>query len=75
MRSLVPTSRSFEQYRFDHPYAAWIAWTLLTLVSWEVWAILLRLIGDRILPRLPQAISRLGSAPVTSSGAETDSLI
>ncbi|MEX2091341.1 MAG: DMT family transporter [Pirellulales bacterium] len=42
----------------------WIAWTLLTLVSWGVWAILFRLIGSDISPAHSQAISTLGILPV-----------
>ena len=42
----------------------WIAWTLLTLVSWGIWAILFRLVGDEISPAHSQAISTLGIVPV-----------
>lgn len=42
----------------------WIAWTLLTLVSWGIWATLFHVIGDRVSPALSQAISTLGVLPV-----------
>lgn len=42
----------------------WIAWTLLTLISWGIWAILFRVIGDRLTPAHSQAISTLGVLPV-----------
>jgi bacterial/archaeal transporter family protein len=42
----------------------WIAWTLLTLVSWGIWAILSKLIGDRIAVAHVQAISTLGVLPI-----------
>jgi len=42
----------------------WIAWTLLTLVSWGIWAILFRVIGDELSPAHSQAISTLGVLPV-----------
>ena len=45
----------------------WIAWTLLTLVSWGIWAILFRLIGDEISPAHSQAISTLGILPVLAA--------
>lgn len=42
----------------------WIAWTLLTLVSWGIWAILFRQIGEALSPAHSQAISTLGVLPV-----------
>jgi drug/metabolite transporter (DMT)-like permease len=42
----------------------WIAWTLLTLVSWGIWAILFRQIGDELSPAQCQAVSTLGILPV-----------
>ncbi|MGD9634678.1 MAG: DMT family transporter [Pirellulales bacterium] len=42
----------------------WISWTLLTLVSWGVWAILFRAIGDEMTPAQSQAVSTLGVLPV-----------
>lgn len=45
----------------------WIAWTLLTLVSWGIWAILFRQIGEALSPAHSQAISTLGVLPVLFS--------
>ena len=43
---------------------AWIAWTLLTLVSWGLWATCPRLIGDALSPVQQQSLSTLGILPV-----------
>jgi bacterial/archaeal transporter family protein len=45
----------------------WIAWTLLTLVSWGIWAILFRLIDEQLSPAHSQALSTLGVLPVLVS--------
>jgi transporter family protein len=45
----------------------WIAWTLLTLVSWGLWAILFRMIGDELSPAHSQAVSTLGIIPVLAA--------
>lgn len=42
----------------------WIVWTLLTLLSWGVWAILSKLIGGGISDAHVQAISTLGILPI-----------
>lgn len=42
----------------------WIVWTLLTLLSWGVWAILSRLIEHDLTALHSQAISTLGVLPV-----------
>jgi bacterial/archaeal transporter family protein len=42
----------------------WIIWIILTLISWGIWAVLFRLIGDQISPAHSQAISTLGILPV-----------
>jgi transporter family protein len=42
----------------------WIVWTLLTLLSWGVWAILSRLIEHELSALHSQAISTLGVLPV-----------
>lgn len=42
----------------------WIVWTLLTIVSWGIWAILFRVIGDQLTPAHSQALSTLGVLPV-----------
>lgn len=46
---------------------AWIAWILLTLISWGVWAVLFRLVGDQLSPAHSQAISTLGILPVLAA--------
>lgn len=46
---------------------AWIIWTLLTLTSWGVWAILFRLMGDSLSPAHSQAISTLGVIPILAA--------
>jgi transporter family protein len=42
----------------------WIAWTLLTLVSWGIWAILFRLMDEQLSPAHSQALSTLGVLPI-----------
>lgn len=44
--------------------APWLFWTLLTLGSWGVWALLSKLIGDALSPGQSQALSTIGLAPV-----------
>lgn len=43
---------------------AWLLWALLALVSWGVWAILSKLIGDALSAAHSQALSTLGLLPV-----------
>ena len=43
---------------------AWFAWSLLALVSWGVWAIIARVIGDALSPAQSQALSTLGMLPI-----------
>src|SRR5688572_25365519 len=43
---------------------AWIAWTLLTLLSWGLWAVLSKGIGGALSDAHLQAISTLGVLPV-----------
>ena len=43
---------------------AWFVWTLVTLVSWGVWAICPRMIGSHITAAQSQAMSTLGILPV-----------
>ena len=45
----------------------WVIWTLLTLLSWGIWAILFRLIGDEISPAHSQVISTLGIIPILAA--------
>lgn len=42
----------------------WLVWMLVTLVSWGLWAVLSRMIGDAVDPAHSQAISTLGLAPI-----------
>jgi transporter family protein len=46
---------------------AWIIWTLLTLISWGVWAILFRLMGDSLSSAQSQAVSTLGVIPILAA--------
>lgn len=43
---------------------AWFAWSLLALVSWGIWAIIARLIGNALSPAQSQALCTLGILPV-----------
>ena len=45
----------------------WIAWTLLTLVSWGIWAILSKLIGGGISDAQIQVVSTLGILPILAA--------
>jgi uncharacterized membrane protein len=42
----------------------WFLWTLLALLSWGVWAILSKLIGDALSAASSQALSTMGLLPV-----------
>lgn len=44
--------------------APWLAWTVLAVVSWGLWAVLSKLLGDALSPGLSQAISTLGLVPL-----------
>jgi uncharacterized membrane protein len=46
---------------------AWFAWSLLALVSWGVWAIVARVIGDALSPAQSQALSTIGMLPVIAA--------
>ena len=46
---------------------AWFAWSLLALVSWGVWAIIARVIGDALSPAQSQALCTLGILPVIAA--------
>jgi transporter family protein len=45
----------------------WIAWTLLTLASWGLWAILSKLIGGAVSDAQLQVISTLGVLPILAA--------
>lgn len=44
--------------------AAWLLWTLVALLSWGVWAVLSKLLGDTLSAEQTQAISTLGLLPI-----------
>jgi drug/metabolite transporter (DMT)-like permease len=44
--------------------ARWLFWLLVTLLSWGIWAILSRLIGNAIHPAHSQAMSTVGLLPI-----------
>jgi transporter family protein len=49
----------------------WLFWTLLTLVSWGLWAVLLKLIGGGLSEIHVQAISTVGLLPILAALAAT----
>src|SRR5262245_56347675 len=42
----------------------WLLWTILAMLSWGVWAILSKLIGDALSAAQSQALSTVGLVPV-----------
>jgi drug/metabolite transporter (DMT)-like permease len=42
----------------------WLLWTLLAMLSWGIWAILSKVIGDALSPAQSQALSTVGLIPV-----------
>lgn len=42
----------------------WLLWTFAALLSWGVWAVLSKVLGDALSPGLSQAISTLGLLPI-----------
>jgi drug/metabolite transporter (DMT)-like permease len=42
----------------------WLIWTLLTLLSWGIWAVLIKLIDGKLWEAHSQAISTLGIVPI-----------
>src|SRR5205809_1220252 len=42
----------------------WLLWTLLAMLSWGVWAILSKLIGNTLSAAQSQALSTIGLLPV-----------
>jgi uncharacterized membrane protein len=42
----------------------WLRWSLLALLSWGVWALMAKLIGDRLSGAQNQALSTLGILPI-----------
>src|SRR5262245_5029358 len=45
----------------------WLFWTLLTLLSWGLWAVLSKLIGSDLSEMQIQAISTLGLLPILAA--------
>jgi drug/metabolite transporter (DMT)-like permease len=43
---------------------AWLTWTLLTLFSWGIWAVLSKLLGGALAPEQSQILSTLGILPI-----------
>jgi drug/metabolite transporter (DMT)-like permease len=43
---------------------AWLAWTVAALLSWGVWAVLAKVLGDALTAEQSQAISTLGLVPI-----------
>jgi uncharacterized membrane protein len=46
---------------------AWLLWTLIALVSWGVWAVLSKAVGNAVSPEQSQALSTLGILPLLLS--------
>jgi hypothetical protein len=42
----------------------WAFWTLITMLSWGIWAVLTRLIENKLTPAYTQALSTIGLIPV-----------
>jgi drug/metabolite transporter (DMT)-like permease len=42
----------------------WLAWSIMAVVCWGVWALIARLVGDAISPAQSQALSTIGLLPV-----------
>jgi uncharacterized membrane protein len=47
----------------------WLLWTLFAIVSWGLWGVLSKLIGDKLSPELLQALMTLGILPVMVAAA------
>src|SRR5438309_10961242 len=45
----------------------WLLWTLVALVSWGVWAVVSKLIGDALSAPQSQALSTLGLLPIIAA--------
>src|ERR1044072_618888 len=42
----------------------WLLWTLAALLSWGIWAVLSKLLGEALSPEQSQALSTLGMLPI-----------
>lgn len=47
----------------------WLLWTLFAIVSWGLWGVLSKLIGETLSPAMSQALSTLGLMPVMVAAA------
>jgi drug/metabolite transporter (DMT)-like permease len=45
----------------------WLYWALLAVISWGIWAILSKVIGDALSPAQSQAVSTLGMLPIIAA--------
>lgn len=43
---------------------AWQIWTLLTLLSWGIWAVLSKVLGNALTPEQSQTLSTFGMVPI-----------
>jgi len=43
---------------------AWLTWTIVALLSWGIWAVLAKLLGDTVSAQQSQALSTLGIVPI-----------
>lgn len=43
---------------------SWLTWTLAALLSWGLWAVLAKVLGDALTPGQSQALSTLGMLPI-----------
>jgi drug/metabolite transporter (DMT)-like permease len=59
-RQLIPFLKVFSR-RLMLP---WPIWTLIALVSWGLWGVLSKLLGEALSPEMGQALSTLGLVPL-----------
>jgi len=43
---------------------AWLTWTFIALLSWGIWAVMSKVLGDALTPRQSQVLSTLGMLPI-----------
>jgi transporter family protein len=43
---------------------AWLTWTFVALLSWGIWAVLSKVLGDALTPEQSQVLSTLGMLPI-----------
>src|SRR6266516_4625949 len=59
-----PAAGSFRRIGRTGLMPRWLRWSVLALLSWGVWAIMAKLIGDALSGAHNQALSTLGILPV-----------